>query len=73
MHDQEAAVHQTFHLERSSSFGTDDKDSCNASMPIVCTQLHQPQTDSCPLEVKPHPMKMLYLYTLIVLPLFFYL
>ena len=27
MHDQEAAVHQTFLLERSSSFGTDDKDS----------------------------------------------
>ena len=58
-HDQEAAVQRTFHLERNKqlllSFGTNSKDLMfSLYFAHSCTK-HRP--DSCPLEVKPRPMK----------------
>ena len=65
MHDQEAAVQQTFHLERSSFF--------YLSVLMVSTYAvwHllpcildaaavNPDTKFCPPEVKPHPQKTTY-------------
>ena len=57
MHDQEAAVQQTFHLERSSFFYLlipMVRTQCSAYYPILHTAA---LNDFCPSEVKPRPMK----------------
>ena len=62
--DQEAAVQQTYHLERSSffiSFSANGKDLMKYLLACI---LHaaalNPDTDFCPPEVKPRPMKAVY-------------
>ena len=58
--DREAVVQLTFHLERSSSCVLSAlmvRTQCNASLPVFSTQLYNTDLDSCPLEVKPRPMK----------------
>ena len=58
--DREAVVQLTFYLERSSSCVLSAlmvRTQCNASLPVFSTQLYNTDLDSCPLEVKPHPMK----------------
>ena len=58
---QEAAVQQIFHLERSSFFSTNGRDSTQRF--LACTMhIDALNTDpnSCPSEVKPRPMKTIY-------------
>ena len=64
MWNQEAAVQRIFQLEKSiffQSFGTNDKFSmqrffaCNTAAPKA-------HLDSCPPEVKPRPMKTIYIF-----------
>ena len=53
---QEAAVQWTFHLEKQLPFYLVVRTKYSVSLPVA------PNTDpnSCPLEVKPHPMKTIY-------------
>ena len=62
MRNQEAAVQRTFHLERSIlSFSTNGKDSMQHLLPCI---LHaaalNPDTDFCPPEMRPRPLKTIY-------------
>ena len=63
-HDQEAAVQQTYHLERSSfflSFSTNGKDLMKYLLPCILYAVAlNPDTDFCTLKVKPRPMKAVY-------------
>ena len=60
--DQEAAVQQTFHLVRSSFFlSSMVKDSTQRLLAyILYTATLNTDPDSCPPEVKPRPMKIIY-------------
>ena len=62
--DQEAAVQQTFHLERSSFFYLLCSDGKNSMYHFLACILHtiapNAHPDSCLPGMKPHPMKIIY-------------
>ena len=64
MHDQEAAVQWTFYFEKSSLFYLSPlmaRIRCSTYYIVILhTAALNTDPDSCPLEVKPHPMKTIY-------------
>ena len=71
-HDHKAAVQRTVYLERSTficfsalmvhthhtlTYASHSTSPHTLTHPL-CTQLHQTQPNTCPLEVKPHPLKI---------------
>ena len=62
---QEAAVQQIFHLERSSFFSTNSKDSTQRLLACTMhTDALNTDPDSCPPEVKLRPMKTIYSFSM---------
>ena len=63
MRDKQAAIQQSYHFERNSFFYLSlliVRTQCSASFPVLYTAAPNAHHDSCPLEVKPHPMKTIY-------------